>query len=317
MKFLFFVIAFAVSINLCTAQKILKGIVKMSGNPIKGLTVYTPFATTETDSLGRYSLPLNGCAFCKIGNQIKVFTHNKAVGMSEQICTIGNDYTFDFSIARNPEKIFLTGVVENQENGMRLPGILVRFLMAADIDVQPVVTNVFGEFKIPLPKSYLENKNAVQLRVNDPSKRYKQVSNGQDLFDIGSFITIKMKSLMGKQVSVAGYTITTICYNKGDLVTLEASGNIRVGSFVGSSDPEGLAAGVMGMSLERYNIISNFKHAALMYRRVGESEWKVAGKYKRFYATESGGCLEFDINDSNQNDNEGAYEVTISIDKGG
>jgi len=316
-KFFSFLIGFLITLSYAHAQKVLRGVVKIAGNPVPRLTVYAPFATVQTDSLGRYSLPLDGCSYCKPGNQVKIYTHKESIGMSEQTCTIGNDYQYDFSISRNPDKIFLIGVVENQENGSRLPGIFISFIMPENIEVQPVTTNAFGEFKIQLPKSYMEKINAVQLNVSDPLKHYRQISNGQNLYPIGAFIVIKMKSQEGKKLSVSGHTVTTICYAKGDIITIEAAGNIRVGGFVGTSDPDGRPSGVMGMSLEGYNIVANYNHAVLMYRRVGETEWKVAGKYRRFYATGSGGCLEFQVNDINQDDNEGAYDVSISIDKGG
>ena len=293
-------------------KKFLTGTVRMSGQPVKGLTLITYFHTTTTDDYGRYALSFDGCPNCLPGNKISISTNHEELGASEQICTISNDYVFDFSIIRNPSWKLITGTVRNTtQNKDPLPGIDV-FVMGLDYELSPVKTNNFGEFKIYIPKSILPDKNAVLLQASDSTRKYKPKHADPEYFNINAYAIIQMEPSEAHRIVVRGFTRTTVCVKKGDAISIEADGSIKVGSFVGSSDPDGRSSGVLGLSLESYNIVSRFNHAVLMYRFTGEDEWKVAGKRKRFIAPRDG-CIEFEVNDNSQGDNSGYYEVEVSI----
>jgi hypothetical protein len=299
--------------SIVQAQKsILSGVVKRAGQPVSGLTVYTSFYTTTTDALGRYSISLDGCATCRPGNKISILTYNEECGSFEQLCVIPNDYKHDFSITCNPGKITVWGMVQNSATGDALPNILVKVM--GDIEMDAVKTDGFGLFKFNIRRSQLEKLNEVRLQVQDPGKNYKPLRSVPELFNINSFITLRM--VVGRPVSlnINDFTTTDICVNKNDLITIEASGQIRVGAFVGTSDPDGRTAGLFGASLEAYNIVGEFNHAALLYRIQGESQWKVAGKRRQFVAGNPG-CIQLQVNDNKKDDNYGNYIVEITVEK--
>lgn len=293
--------------------RVLKGTIKMNGLPVKGLTVYTSFASVRTDDLGRYAISLDACPACKPGYTLTIYTTDKEIGSTEQKHTINSDYSFNFSIETG--RVIIYGIVKNSVgNDEFLPGIEVR-IVSGDIETVPVLTNSMGVFKIPVPRGLLEGANAIRLQVKDPNAQYKPLKAEPDLYEINSLAVIKMKPGPSLTAEVSGFIRSTVCVKEGDVVTMEATGHIRVGAFVGNSDPDGRASGVGGLSLESYNIVSQFNHAALMYRLEGEREWRLAGKYKRFIAPRSG-CIEFQVNDNSQDDNYGYYSVSISVQRG-
>lgn len=292
-------------------KKILTGVVKLAGQPVKGVIVYTYFGTSRpTDDLGRYALNLEGCGSCAPGTRIPIFTRHIDYGFTEISCTVTNDYRYDLNIANNPNQVVLIGMVQGAATGEGLPNIDVS--VVSDIDMTPQKTNKTGIFKLTIHKAQLEGKNAVRLQAFDPTKAFRPVNPEPQLYSITSFNVITMAASMGKDFDVEHLTMTPVYVRKDDLVTIEASGNIRVGSFVGSSDPDGRPSGVIGMSLEAYNIVPQINHAALMYKIEGEEEWKVAGKRKRFVASRDGHIL-LEVNDNSKGDNYGSYQVTIMV----
>ncbi|MEM8859118.1 MAG: hypothetical protein AAGD96_12400 [Chloroflexota bacterium] len=115
---------------------------------------------------------------------------------------------------------------------------------------------------------------------------------------------------------------TELCVNAGNQITVEASGSIIVGEFVGSAGPEGKETfEVIGVPVSidpSLDIIQEFPHAALMYRIENAQTnyafnegWKSYHNEKSFTANMTG-CLAFDINDIDNNDNSGSFDVTIN-----
>jgi len=302
------------SLEIVSQNKFITGIIMMDGRPVKGVAVYNSLGNDDvTDDFGRYSLPLAGCSSCRPGYQLTIYTNHKEYGSTQQTHTINNDYKFSFNITRGITMIY--GQVQSTGiNPGSLSGIEVK-IMAGKIDTKPVVTNSFGEFKIPVPSALFEKDNAVRLLARDPSGRYKPLRAEPELYTIDAFNIIKMEPGTAKKVSVDAFIRTQVCVKQGDLVTIEAEGHIRVGAMVGTSDPDGRNTGVFGLSLESYNIVSTFNHAALMYRLAGEREWNLAGKRKQF-AADKDGCIEFQINDNIQDDNVGSYSVSITVQRG-
>ena len=90
---------------------------------------------------------------------------------------------------------------------------------------------------------------------------------------------------------------------------------MKVGNWLGSSGPEGIP-GLFGISLEKYNIVPEFKHACLMYIIPGETEWRSCGVGVHFNAKTTGKLeITFEINDNTQGDNSGAYDVEIIVEE--
>ncbi|MBB3971340.1 NfeD family protein [Mucilaginibacter phyllosphaerae] len=97
---------------------------------------------------------------------------------------------------------------------------------------------------------------------------------------------------------------------KGDKINITATGSISVGPVVGHSGPNGKESGVGSFSLEDYNIVPAYRHAALMYKLSEEDEWTECGDNFSFEADKDGSLI-FQINDNAQSNNSGAYKVTV------
>ena len=124
--------------------------------------------------------------------------------------------------------------------------------------------------------------------------------------------TITPTSVPRISLTVYRRTDSTIQVTTGDEITIEANGFIKVGDFVGSVDPNGRTAGMLGASLESYNLQPNFPHGGLMCKVKGESQWRFCGTSLTFTAPFSG-ILEFEVNDNDQANNSGQYDVTVQI----
>ncbi len=90
---------------------------------------------------------------------------------------------------------------------------------------------------------------------------------------------------------------------------------LKAGDWVQSCGPEGVAANEdkIGMSLIPYNVIKEFKHAALCYRFDSSGLWWCYVEDQNTYIIESDGKLEFLINDINQANNSGFYNVQVYV----
>jgi hypothetical protein len=115
------------------------------------------------------------------------------------------------------------------------------------------------------------------------------------------------------QLQVNELTETNICVPAGSTVSVRASGSIRVGSFVGVVDPQGTEQGFMGAPLgDSYDLIRSLQHGALMCRMTGEQDWRLCAANLTFQSPLDG-CLEFQINDNDQGNNSGAFDVNVSV----
>ena len=108
-------------------------------------------------------------------------------------------------------------------------------------------------------------------------------------------------------------TTKTIKLDKQGSILIKASGQINVGIFVGVSTPDGKTeGGVLGLSLADYSIVPAMFHGALMYKLNDETNWRYCGKECTFpTAGNQSVNLTFNVNDNNQTDNVGAYDVTV------
>jgi len=122
-----------------------------------------------------------------------------------------------------------------------------------------------------------------------------------------------------------------ICVLPGDVVTVEATGSIKVGYLLGSVNPEGTDAGFLGFPLgDVFNIVPTIPHAALMCRVTGDEMWRQCAvrepsivdlllfwePRKVVFTVPSSGCLEFDINDTEKENNSGIFNVIINVKRG-
>ena len=109
---------------------------------------------------------------------------------------------------------------------------------------------------------------------------------------------------------MSGYTKTKFRVQPSDIIKIHSTGFVKLGALTGTSGPEGLTTGLMGMSLNSYNLIPELNHGALLYR-VNGSKWNVVGTSLQL--SNANGFLEFDINDIEKRNNDGSYKVQIII----
>ncbi|CAN5413898.1 hypothetical protein BH10BAC2_BH10BAC2_48650 [soil metagenome] len=115
-------------------------------------------------------------------------------------------------------------------------------------------------------------------------------------------------------VKKAGSTILSVTktayYNKlikkGNKISISASGQIKVGTFVGYSGPEGIDG------YENYNQVEGFKHGALLVRIGEKGKWLAVGR-SILLTAQTDGKIEFLVNDNDPDNNTGNYEVEITV----
>lgn len=116
---------------------------------------------------------------------------------------------------------------------------------------------------------------------------------------------------------------TNICLRKGYNVEVQASGNITVGTVVGDVAPEGkenfLLLGFPTPIDQKYDVVKAFRHGVLMYRiensdvsLAPDEAWLSYHEVPRFKADETG-CLAFNINDNQKENNYGQFDVEVII----
>jgi hypothetical protein len=113
---------------------------------------------------------------------------------------------------------------------------------------------------------------------------------------------------LSQSLQVSGYTVPGICVTAGDTLQVEATGSIIVGSVLGTAFPDGIDM----IFTDIYDLIPSFPHGALLCRLDSESFWRKCGSRALFEA-EKQGCLEFEINDNEQENNQGAFEVQVVV----
>ena len=120
-----------------------------------------------------------------------------------------------------------------------------------------------------------------------------------------NFLPLKLP--VGKEIT------QSIRIEKPGIISIKASGNMRVGLWVGTSSPDGRPTGVGELSLEAYNLVVDFNHAALIYKLNSDGPWKLCGSSCEFNTDGISQCIDltFNINDNKQEDNQGSYDITV------
>lgn len=117
---------------------------------------------------------------------------------------------------------------------------------------------------------------------------------------------------------------------RGDTVLIEASGKIKVGFFIGNIGPEGRYVAFLGFfPMNIYNRQVDIPHGALMCRildETNEPKWRNCASYDQYFdkffhnpgtqfKAPIDGCLDFDVNDTEQKNNYGTFDIKIQIKK--
>ncbi len=115
-----------------------------------------------------------------------------------------------------------------------------------------------------------------------------------------------------RTLQVSSFVNSDICVTGGETLEIKASGSLSVGDWLGYVTPEGKDQGLFGVSLDSYNIVPKYSHGALLCKLTTEDIWRECGSEETFVAGNVG-CLEFDINDIEKQNNSGAFSVTMTI----
>jgi hypothetical protein len=109
--------------------------------------------------------------------------------------------------------------------------------------------------------------------------------------------------------------VTQIQLYAGEVVQVYADGEITPGKWVRACGPDGVTENTdeAGLSLIGYNVVKEFKHAALLYRFDSRDLWWCYISGSNRYVLYRDGKLEFLINDINQGNNAGFYRVYIYV----
>ena len=132
------------------------------------------------------------------------------------------------------------------------------------------------------------------------------------IFFTFSSLVLLLSSSVNAQTNkeVNGYLLSEdICVQSGDSITITPSGLIRLGFFAGSAGPEGLP---MPSGFEAYNLDGRYPHGALLCKIQGEYSWQYCGKALELTAS-TNGCLEFEVNDTDQGNNSGKFQVAVKV----
>lgn len=113
--------------------------------------------------------------------------------------------------------------------------------------------------------------------------------------------------------NLSSSTLLKIRLDKQNPIKIVASGQIRVGLFLGYSTPVGLDKGLFSFPIVGYNLIPAFNHATIIYKKNNDTEWKICGAYLELPA-DGNEYLELilNLNDNDVTDNTGSYQVTVS-----
>lgn len=274
-----------------------------------------------TTSNGVFSIP---CTACPPGTALKIYVNSDTGSAEKEIAMPNNqNYTPIEIIVTANNKLILSGFVKDKKTGSLIPGVKVTAVIPNFDGPAPTgVSDGQGIFNIIIRKDGAPDMQAVKLVFSDQDhNKYKDAKETVFINQLQP-IEIEMEECVdcGSKTSlkIRGNTPTGIKIDRGDLVIIKASGTMTVGPAVGTSGPEGLRNGVLGLSLARYNLdeFRDLNHAALLYRFGKDDAWKVYEKDKEMkYQSDVNGYLEFKINDKFPSDNSGAYAVEIIVRK--
>ncbi|QDK77742.1 hypothetical protein EXU85_03675 [Spirosoma sp. KCTC 42546] len=283
--------------------------------PVMAIKVFTDFNVTTTDALGRFELDLSSCKACTVGQRIALGTYNDDFGFFQKDVVIDRNLSIGtLSIPRNPNITGIMGIVKDVKTKKAIRNIKVRIGIDGNPNVRDEVkTDDFGMYNFRLRKDKVGNIKYVTIFFEDETGLHMPKHETKN---IATHIETSLdpNESPAIEIEIKGYEKTQIKVYPGNLIRIKASGNIRLGSFVGSTDPDGIASGIAGFSLEGYNINRNIKHGALLYRITGDNDWKFSGKDIEFTAQKEG-YIEFQVNDREQGNNSGLYKAKVIVIK--
>lgn len=169
-----------------------------------------------------------------------------------------------------------------------------------------------------MAKKFFDNKDKIG-NIGNLFNKYKfserVIKNSSDDF-IDREKNIDREAGNKGRFSVKSKSVTNLRINRGDNVTISATGRVSLGKTVGSCGPDGRETTVyeIGSLIVKRSGLSVARHGALLARvnAQGTEKWIIIGSNKTFKASNSG-VLELQVNDENDNDNEDGFDVQVKI----
>ena|ERR1043165_8448804 len=117
---------------------------------------------------------------------------------------------------------------------------------------------------------------------------------------------------------VNSYVDTHMLVNRGDKVTIKASGTVNFGLWVaGDGTPEGISEANNLLLDPSYSYFPEWRHGCLLARVRTPDEDDLAGWWRTGRGTDKisqeTGTLELGVNDNKTDDNRGTFKVTVEI----
>lgn len=301
-----------------TTQLKLRGTVThdVSGAPVENAYVSISGGDiTTTNSLGVFELDLPPNTYSGQDFDIIIYAPGKyGYHKRSYRANAKQIQTADFSISQNAD-LGVVGIVKDKRTGRFVKEVLITVSSnsLAGYALPSILTNEFGYFGIGIPKARLTKSiDYAEILIRDPSRHYNDYS-------VVKNINAPVEILLDAPPVILKYDVgskkqISLDVVKGDKVAIKASGTMKVGNLIGHSDPNGVS-GLFNFNLEAYNIVPNFKHACLMYALPGDTEWRFCGTDAQFDAPMTGKLdIIFEINDNQQGDNSGAYNLEITVE---
>ncbi len=214
----------------------------------------------------------------------------------------------------------LLELVKSKLGNFQLPGATKRQVISMPLSViVPLLLLAFAVMTISVVTVYQYRDMRQISSVSADNSNVNQISQSGENNTItitqGSTPTLASALLPEQRtLQISNFVTSDICVIGSETIGLEASGSVSVGEWLGFVTPEGRNQGLLGVSLASYNIIPHYSHGALLCKLTTESTWRECGAQETLVASEAG-CLEFDINDLEKQNNSGAFSVTVTTQK--
>jgi hypothetical protein len=195
----------------------------------------------------------------------------------------------------------LDGEADEDNDGFLLGSELAKYLMRE-------VTNYRGRIQTPQYNKILD----VDLNLGD---FVFVVGKGANPNPVRPAIPqrVETKQSISKTLAVSNFTKTDICATPGMTLSITANGTINFGQFIQNATPAGKDSFELGLVMpidKKYNLERDFPHGALMCRFDYENKWSYCSTSYTLKA-EKAGCLIFEVNDNEKQDNRGEFKVTV------
>jgi hypothetical protein len=304
--------------------KVLRGVIKdyATNIPVADLRVSADGVASYTNEFGQYNLDLENSPYTP-GDLVTIYTDNPEYGSQTIKFILGKEYRHDFSIRKNLKTKYIAGVIKDRKTKEPIQDLTITVeLDGVRLDVKETKTDKFGRFGLEVDKVRLGDNSLVRPLIHDPQKIYSSGDGLLASINVNAFniiyVDAKGKSdvppsdpapnTIEKDITVSSQQTFYSNIEVGDSIIIRANGQVCLGPLAGCHGPGGRTGYVDKSYFPQAN------HGSLLCR-IGNGEWFVLGSYKAGRATQKGD-LQFLVNDKDDWNNSGAFNVNITIVKG-